>query len=308
MQMIFLVVLIVLTVMMSINNFKKVGQYRKDKTYIDIYTKILKNEEGAYEELVSYINTEADVCLKAKSNLIKIYEDLDKNSDEVLKEIDECDFMHDIFFEQDNFSKEKVLANSEVFIWLILILSKARKQSMVDVMNKLNEKVSVYDNELSGFVEYETYKSAYMSLLEKGIDGIKFLKSLLNGEYANYKYDKNLIGIFKKIAASLLAYTGEPLEEGDELLISDFATTLIGNRFTKDLEIYEKYHKEVETKEEATLEEETKDEAVDEDSTIDDSTQGDDTNDSSTKGGSEEDKPTGRGSVENNSSQGGSNL
>lgn len=255
MQMMFLVVLIVLTVMMSINNFKKVGQYRKDKTYIDIYTKILKNEDNAYDELVGYINNETDICLKAKSNLIKIYEDLDKNSDLVLQEIDDCNFMHDVFFEKDAFSKDRVLTNSEVFIWLILILSKARKQSMVDVMNKLNEKVRVYENELSEFVEYKTYESAYTTLLEKGIDGIKFLKTLLNGEYSNYKYDKNLIGIFKKIAASLLAYSGEPLEEGDELLISDFATTLIGNRFTSDLEIYDKYHKEEATDDSTTKEE-----------------------------------------------------
>ena len=242
MQMIFLVVLIVLTVLMSINNFKKVGQYRKDKTYIDIYTKILKNEDNAYDELVSYIGNESDACLKAKSNLIKIYEDLDKNSDLVLSEIEESNFMHDIFFEKDTFSKDKVLLNSEVFIWLVLILSKSRKQSMVDVMNKLNEKVSAYEDELSDFVEYQVYKSAYMTLLEKGNDGINFLKTLLNGEYANYKYDKNLIGIFKKIAASLLAYVGQPLDEGDESLISDFTGTLIGHRFTTDLEIYDKYH------------------------------------------------------------------
>ena len=244
MQMIFLVVLIVLTVVMSINNFKKVGQYRKDKTYIDIYTKILKNEDNAYDELVSYIGGESDACLKAKSNLIKIYEDLDKNSDLVLSEIEESNFMHDIFFEKDTFSKDRVLLNSEVFIWLVLILSKARKQSMVDVMNKLNEKVGAYENELNDFVEYQVYKSAYMTLLEKGVEGINFLKTLLNGEYSNYKYDKNLIGIFKKVAASLLAYADEPLEEGDESLISDFTTTLIGHRFTTDLEIYDKYHME----------------------------------------------------------------
>ena len=243
MQMIFLVVLIILTVLMSINNFKKVGQYRKDKTYIDIYTKILKNEDNAYDELINYIGTETDACLKAKSNLIKIYEDLDKNIDLVLNEIEESNFMHDIFFEKDTFSKDKVLLNSEVFIWLVLILSRARKQSMVDVLNKLNEKVSAYENELNDFVEYQVYKSAYMTLLEKGNDGPKFLRALLNGEYSNYKYDKNLIGIFKKIAASLLAYVGQPLEEGDESLISDFTTTLIGHRFTTDLGIYDKYHK-----------------------------------------------------------------
>lgn len=253
MDLIFLVILIALTISMFSKNFKKAGQYRKDKTYIDIYTKILKNEEGAYDELVSYLGSETDTCLKAKSNLIKTYVDLDKHPENVDSDIDEIDFMHDIFFDGENFSKEKIILNSEVFIWLILILSKARANTMIDVMNHINDKVSAYDEEMKDYVEYQVYKSAYLSLLEKNFDGIKFLKTLLSGEYQEYKYDKNLIGIYKKIAASLLAYMAEPLDDGNDDLIKEFTETLIGSRFTKDLEIYDKYHVE-EPKEEVSSE------------------------------------------------------
>lgn len=245
MDLIFLVILIVLTISMFSKNFKKAGQYRKDKTYIDIYTKILKNEEGAYDELVSYLGSETDSCLKAKSNLIKTYVDLDKHPENVDSDIDEIDFMHDIFFDGENFVKEKIILNSEVFIWLILILSKARANTMIGAMNHINDKVSAYDEEMKDYVEYQVYKSAYLSLLEKNLDGIKFLKNLLSGEYQEYKYDKNLIGIYKKIAASLLAYMAEPLDEGDDDLVKEFTETLIGSRFTKDLEIYERFAPEV---------------------------------------------------------------
>ena len=253
MDLIFLVILIALTISMFSKNFKKAGQYRKDKTYIDIYTKILKNEEGAYDELVSYLGTETDACLKAKSNLIKTYVDLDKHPENVDNDIDEIDFMHDIFFDGENFVKEKIILNSEVFIWLILILSKARANTMIGAMNHINDKVSAYDEEMKDYVEYQVYKSAYLSLLEKNLDGIKFLKNLLSGEYHEYKYDKNLIGIYKKIAASLLAYMAEPLDEGDDDLIKEFTETLIGSRFTKDLEIYDRFHVE-EVKEESSEE------------------------------------------------------
>lgn len=253
MDLIFLVILIALTISMFSKNFKKAGQYRKDKTYIDIYTKILKNEEGAYDELVSYLGSETDACLKAKSNLIKTYVDLDKHPENVDGDIDEIDFMHDIFFDGENFVKEKIILNSEVFIWLILILSKARANTMIDAMNHINDKVSAYDEEMKDYVEYQVYKSAYLSLLEKNFDGIKFLKTLLSGEYQEYKYDKNLIGIYKKIAASLLAYMAEPLDEGDDDLIKEFTETLIGSRFTKDLEIYDRFHVE-EVKEESSEE------------------------------------------------------
>lgn len=253
MDLIFLVILIALTISMFSKNFKKAGQYRKDKTYIDIYTKILKEEEGAYDELVSYLGSETDTCLKAKSNLIKTYVDLDKHPENVDSDIDEIDFMHSIFFDGENFSKEKIILNSEVFIWLILILSKSRANTMIDVMNHINDKVSAYDEEMKDYVEYQVYKSAYLSLLEKNFDGIKFLKTLLSGEYQEYKYVKNLIGIYKKIAASLLAYMAEPLDEGDDDLIKEFTETLIGSRFTKDLEIYDRFHVE-EVKEESSEE------------------------------------------------------
>ncbi len=244
MNTILLLVLIVLTILMSMNNIKRLKQYRKDKTYIDIYTKILRDTDGAYDELVNYIGSENDACLKTKSELIKLYEDIKDDKD--LSEFDEIDFVKDIFYDGEVFSKDRVTLNSEVFIWFILILSRARNLSMMDVMDNLYNKVSKYEENLNAYIEYQVFKASYNVLLEKNEDGVSFLKKLLNGEYTEYTYDKNLIGIYKKIAACLLCYAGEIVEESDEDLIKDFTTTLIGNRFTKDLGIYEKYSPMVE--------------------------------------------------------------
>ncbi len=244
MNTILLLVLIVLTILMSMNNIKRLKQYRKDKTYIDIYTKILRDTDGAYDELVNYIGSENDTCLKTKSELIKLYEDIKDDKD--LSEFDEIDFVKDIFYDGEVFSKDRVTLNSEVFIWFILILSRARNLSMMDVMDNLYNKVSKYEENLNTYIEYQVFKASYNVLLEKNEDGVSFLKKLLNGEYTEYTYDKNLIGIYKKIAACLLCYAGEIVEESDEDLIKDFTTTLIGNRFTKDLGIYEKYSPMVE--------------------------------------------------------------
>lgn len=244
MNTVLLLVLIVLTILMSMNNIKRLKQYRKDKTYIDIYTKILRDTDGAYDELVNYIGSENDTCLKTKSELIKLYEDIKDDKD--LSEFDEIDFVKDIFYDGEVFSKDRVTLNSEVFIWFILILSRARNLSMMDVMDNLYNKVSKYEENLNTYIEYQVFKASYNVLLEKNEDGVSFLKKLLNGEYTEYTYDKNLIGIYKKIAACLLCYAGEIVEESDEDLIKDFTTTLIGNRFTKDLGIYEKYSPMVE--------------------------------------------------------------
>ena len=49
----------------------------------------------------------------------------------------------------------------------------------------------------------------------------------------------------------------EPLDEGDDDLIKEFTETLIGSRFTKDLEIYDRFAPEVKEEETETKEEDT---------------------------------------------------
>lgn len=262
MNSIFLLILIAITVFMMVNNFKRMKQYRKDKTYIELYTKVLKDQEGSYDELVAYIDKEEDPCLKAKSKLIKLYEDIRLNND-IDKLVNE-DYVKDIFYVGDTFSKEKSNLNSEVFIWYILLLSRCRTLSLIDVMDSLYEKVNLHKSDLESVVEYQCFACAYEVLLEKGNEGFVFLKKLLSGDYTEYSYDKNLIGIYKKVAACLLCYAGEIVDESDELLIKDFTTTLIGNRFTKDLDIYDKYGpKDDEVKEEANTKT-----AIEEDKTV----------------------------------------
>lgn len=234
-----LIILIALTILMSIQNFKRVKQYRKDKAYVDLYTKVLRGDESVHEELDKYIGSETDPCLNTKARIIKAYDQilLGINPSEQVKDID----IKNIFYVNDKFSIEKSKLNSEIFVWLTLMLSKARCLSMIDFMNKLYAKVQVCKDDLNVLVEYQVFNAAYNSLLEKGTDGIEFLKKLLGGDYGDYAYDKNLIGIYKKIACCLLEFTGEPLSEDDEAMLPEFTGTLVGNRFTRDLDIYDKF-------------------------------------------------------------------
>lgn len=259
MNYVILAILLVLTLLMSYKNFKRIGQYKKDKTYIDLYTKVLRGEDSVHDELNSYIESENDSCLNTKARIVKAYDDLllGNNPSEELKDVN----IKNIYYENDKFSSEKAKLNSEIFVWLTLMLSKARCLSMIDLMNELYTKVNAHEEDLKILVEYQVFKSAYNSLLEKGTDGITFLKQLLQGEYSEYVYDKNLIGIYKKIACCVLAFEGEPLEDSDKEMLAEFTGTLVGNRFTRDLEIYDKYApKEEESVEENTIEEKAEEE------------------------------------------------
>lgn len=234
-----LVGLVILTVIMTIKNFKRINEYKKDKSYIDLYTKVLRGQEEVHEELKKYIAQEKDACLNTKARIVKTYDDilLGTNPSEEFKEVD----IKNIYYVDNKFSSEKAKLNSEIFVWLTLMLSKARCLSMIDLMNEIHNKVDTCKDDLKVLVEYQVFNSAYNSLLEKGTEGIVFLKQLLAGDYSEYVYDKNLIGIYKKIAACILVYMGEPIDEADEAMLPEFTGTLVGNRFTKDLEIYNKY-------------------------------------------------------------------
>ena len=258
----FIIILFAITLLMSFKNIKRAKEYKKSRGYNEAYSKVLRNDEGAYEELVSYIEKEEDPILKSKATLVKIFEDLGK--DDVTEEFNNIDITN-IFYENDVYSNEKTDLNSEAFLWLILILSRAYNLSLLSVMKTVYEKVNEYENDLNNRVEYQIFKSTYQVLIVKEVADMEFIKSLLAGEYSSYVYYKNLIGIYKKVAACLLAFVGETIDESDKLLIEEFIATLIGRRFAKDIGIYDKYKKDEVIEEENTNEEmSTEDEEAEE--------------------------------------------
>ena len=69
----FIIILFAITLLMSFKNFQKGKQYKKNKGYIDVYTKVLRGSEGAYEELNSYIEKENDPTLNIYQKYFYLY-------------------------------------------------------------------------------------------------------------------------------------------------------------------------------------------------------------------------------------------
>ena len=235
----FLLILMGLMLVMMFNNIRKVKAMKKDEKYIAAYTGVLKNEDNAATNLESYLAEETNPELKNKGLLVKVYTDILEGKDPS-GTIDSISF-DDILLTDGNYAPEKVSRNSDSFVWMLLDLSKARSKSMIDVMDKLYEKLNAYEDRLDRQVEYQVVKATYNCLLEKDVKGIEFLNKLLAGEYGDYQYDKHLIGVFKKAAAALLVYSGEPIEKEDEEILYDFAQSSVGNRFLSDLELIDRY-------------------------------------------------------------------
>lgn len=208
----------------------------KDTRYVETYTNILKNKENASEDLKEYLNVETDEKLKNKTRIVKIYDDLNNDADAmgVVEELD----VKAIFGEQ--VSLETLTTNSDMFVWLNLALAKAKNKGNYDVIKKLYEKFEAYGEKLSNNVEYKVFKTNYNCLVDNN-DDLAFLKDLLDGNYSNYSYDKQLIGVYKSMAAALLAYKNVELNEDNEILLKGFSNSQVGNRFLSDLGIIDRY-------------------------------------------------------------------
>lgn len=236
-----LLLLIVLIIFMVRRNNRQKNALRKDAKYVETYTGVLKKSETAGEQLDSYYETETEPSLKNKTAVVKIFNDLnnDKDVNEIVENLD----IKSIVCLGDKVNLENITENSDVFIWLNLLLTKAKSKENYDVIKKVYEKVSQFDEDLKNNVEYNVFKTTYNCMVDSNETSYEFLRDLLEGNYAHYTYDKQLIGVYKKIAVALLAYKGQEIKEEDKVLLEEFATGQIGNFFLGDLNILDRFNK-----------------------------------------------------------------
>lgn len=245
-----LLIMTVIVIMMLVSNFRKIKNVRKDARYVDAYMRILRDEEGSHENLDNYIGEEVNPELINKSLIVKVYTDLldRRNAGETVERIN----FDEVFGVDGNYVSEKVSRNSDTFVWLLLDLFKANELNNEGLLDALYEKVSKYEMERQ--VEYLVFKAAYEIFKNKEDKDLSFLNKLLQGDYVGYAYDKQLVGVFKKISAALLVYANAEINQEDEVMLKDFSGTQVGNRILRSLSLLDRYRVE-ETKEENKEEE-----------------------------------------------------
>ena len=238
MEIMFFVAMFCLLAYVTYRNITLISRYRHNKEYIDCYKQMLNNSESAYERTCAYIANEKSPEYKNKGLVLKLYQQLGRDED-CTDTLEALDFK-EIFYRNGKYSKQQLMMNSDIFVWIYLNMVRARKLSKFDVLNTLYDRFMELD-QMENRVEYQLTKAIYNALCEKEDAGVEFLSSLLDGSFATYEYDKNLIGLFKRFAASTLAYSGEPMEDYYKEDRHGFAASQIGKAYMNDLEIYEKY-------------------------------------------------------------------
>ena len=238
MEYIFIVLLLLILAYIVYRNFGLFSKFRNNKEYINCYQKMLDRDADAYDSILTYIQESKKDEFKNKGRILQVYSLLDENKEykDALNELD----IKPIFCNKDKLDKNKFSLNTDVFVWLYMLLAKARSLSKFDIINELYVKLTSIPS-IEEHVEYQLFKAIYNALLEKEDGGVKFLNDMLEGRFTDYVYDKTLIGMFKRFAASTLAYCGEPLEEYYQEDLPKFAASAVGRTYLKDLGIYDKY-------------------------------------------------------------------
>lgn len=248
-----LIAMFALVIMITFNNFKLMKRAGQNKDYINCYKAMMNKDEDAYEKICNYIENATSEEYKNKARVFKLFYDLEKGTYE--EELEKLD-VHDFYYTNGKLDRKKIELNSESTIWLITLMAKANKLGLKDAVNSIYKKMESEENILGNYVEYNVLQSA-KQIFNGEKEGNDFLRNLLNGDYAGYKYDKSLIGFTKKVAGCLLDYNHAPYADFDTDL-KDFAGTKFGAMFMECLGIENKYKqeiKEVENQEVISLDE-----------------------------------------------------
>lgn len=223
---------------MMYRNVKLLKRAKHNQRYVAAYDAILKENPDAYQIVSDFLTVEDHDEYINKGLLLKLLleEDVEGNAyKDTLAKID----MKSLFFTNGHADKEKLQLNSDAFMWMILALCKAVEFDLNDISDGLMEKLASLESELGNQLEYHLVKGIYELLNDKG-DG-KFLSDLLAGDYPSFIYDKRMIGLYKRLAATVLAYRNRLEDEYFQNDLYEFAKTTMGRLVMKALDLFDTY-------------------------------------------------------------------
>ncbi|MGN1405010.1 MAG: hypothetical protein ACI4WM_01965 [Erysipelotrichaceae bacterium] len=230
--------MIILLVVMTINNARKMKSFGNERGFIDVYGKVLDGQSGAREELENYLNTNQIEYLNSKAMLVKIYDDL-RNDIDYTEDVEKLN-IKPLFTSNGQFSRDMFSKNCDAFIWLSMIYAIAYKKDKKVAAEIIDQKVKTMSDKFVSFLEYHLYLGYVASLNNNKNDDYRFLQNLIDGEYNNLIYEKKLIGLYKREAAIFLFKNNDLKDEFWLQDLKHFKETKIGSHLIEDLNLSEK--------------------------------------------------------------------
>lgn len=238
MDILLFVVMFGILVFIGYKNFTLIKRYKQNKEYIDCYQDVLHNNENALDRINNFIDNEKSAEFKNKAMLIKFYYGLN-NDLSFLETLNNINFKS-IFYKKELYDNDLVNLNSDAFVFAMLAIGKAyelgKPEIIENIVSKFKEMIEVHIR-----LEYQELIAFSNTLLNKEDKGIGLMNSLLDGTYTELAYEKNMIGLYKRIAAMILIFDGVEVEDYFRNDMFEFNKTIIGECFLKNLGMYEEF-------------------------------------------------------------------
>lgn len=167
-------------------------------------------------------------------------------------EIDAIDL--NALIKQGRKSSIDIAEDEDSFFYMYLAIPNILdKNGMIMYRKKLREKIETVSNELNDQLVKNIGDALNLFYEKKEDKGLSFFEKVLNGEYGEYAYSKQLIGLYKSICAAQAAYIYKETNNTEKYndlqdYLENFSTSGLGERWLKSLDIEVKKE---ETKEEA---------------------------------------------------------
>ena len=241
MSLILNLLLIAFSVYMFYRVFQLSGRGRLNKEMLKILDK-MDDRDAFFANADEFINVSKDPEYGQKVRVLRLWGDVFYERDEEFKEHLE-DLNIDILLQPTK--KNQGFANNEdsFFYLYMAIPNRLNYRGRNDLRRLHEEKIAAYA-EVNGDTLLKAIHDENRKFYDRTDDrGQAFIKQLLAGEYAGYRYSKQLIGLYKNCEEAILAaqYRDEGNMEGYEECLKDihnFATnTRLGMRWLKELHI-----------------------------------------------------------------------
>lgn len=254
--------LLVFALYMLRKNFLLAKRNNHNKEYVAAAGEIFARKASASEHIKNFVEKEENKEYQNKGRILQLYDALDHHTspESVLQDLD----LEPLFTQEKGvqhvFSEKKVQQNADSMVWSMLVLIKMKAEGATELIPTFMAKFPAQES-LRHHMEFLLLEhiAAYLTSTEKDSS---FFRNIATGEYQDILYDRQLIGLYKRLCSFFLAQEG--VEE--EYVASDvesFAKSSVGKMMMEDLGVYEKYAPKEETTEEVT----TPNENIDEDKT-----------------------------------------
>ena len=227
----------------------------------------MPDKDLIFQELDEMIAEETDPAFTAKYQVIKVWASIYHNENEMfLENLEKLDIDPLISDGKNN----TIMNYEDSFFYLLLAIpNRLFYAEEPELMAKYYEKLEPYKETLKNYLVYALGMAARKYYQNEEDLGREMYIKLDEGEYGEYKYNKQLIGVYKNIASAFLA--GIALQQNDMELyeqqlpyIKSFTTSSLGKRWLKELGIELPEETEADEEAEADAEEDHDEEPADE--------------------------------------------